>query len=403
MKVGATVRIVDHEGFDNILRVGEVGTVTRVEEQTIFVAFDGAKDPIDYPVETVSELSEDEQKQLKTGGNSGVPKAGTPTPPQLDKDDVDLDGEQKQLKQADSAESHATGSDGQTAGVKGDAVKLDGEQKDVKLTSGGTSSATRPDAGAGSQTAGVKGAQVELKGEQKTNQPVSGGTGSSAKGGKESAPAPAAPAIVESRIFRPVAISVLEQGDGEDQYTEIGEGVAIRNEKHLISAIRSAVHRAVEAMERPFDRVDIVFRRDSVAEGERRESEKQLLAALHMLDEGKGGAKELRSVSHAAAKAGVRTTRYESYTSDRYAKQILTEAQALVEQGVGGPVTIIWPPRELAKHVGEHLIVESIWGDRWVGTLQKGPARMFQIKTKSGTHTFSPNDVNRILRKPGAK
>lgn len=396
MQEGAKVRIIDHKGYSDILRIGEVGTVAKIEEQTVFVAFDGGGEPIDYPLAVVQEISEGDQKQVKAGGKDGLPKAGTPTPPQLDKSDVGLDGEQKQVKQASSPESHAKGDDGQEADVESDQVVLAGEQKQVPATSGGTSSATRPDMEAGSQSAGVKGDQLELKGEQKTNQPVSGGTGSSAKGGRTEA-------VVESRIFRPVAISVLEQGDAEDQYVEIGEGASIRNEKHLVSAIRSAVHRALESMERPFDAVQIVFRRDAVAESERREMEKRLLAALHLIDEGKGGAKELRSTAHEAAKNGVRTARYEQYTQDRYAQQILTEAQAMVEQSVGGPVTVIWPPKELESHVGEHLIVESIFGDRWVGTLQKGPGRMYQIKTRSGTHTFSPHDVNRILRKPGAK
>lgn len=393
MKAGTLVRIVDHEGYENILRVGEVGEAVKVAEKSVSVKFDGVEEAVEYPSECVRNLTEEEQKQLGKGGKGGMPDTSRPTPPQTDREEIEgKTGEPYSIPQADSAQSHASGNEGQSAGVTSDTVQLAGEQKQVAGVpqgTGGTSSATRPDVEGGSQGAGVKGDQVELKGEQPQMDQVP--------------PREVAKGVKESRLFRPVGITVLEQGDGEDEYVAIGEGTSIRNERHLVSAVKTAVHRAMESMNRPFDRVEVVFRRDAIAEGERRDAEKKLLAALHLIDEGKGSGRGVRSAAHAAAKNGVRTARYESYTDDAYAKRILNEAQAVVEQSVGGPVSIIWPPAELSKHVGEHLIVESIFGDRWVGTLAKGPGRMFQIKTKSGMHRFSPHDVNRILAKPGAK
>ena len=393
MKSGTLVRIVDHEGYENILRVGEVGEAVEVAEKSVSVRFDGVDEAVEYPPECVRSLTEEEQKQLGKGGKSGMPDTSRPTPPQTDREEIEgKTGEPYSIPQADSAQSHASGGEGQSAGVTSDTVQLAGEQKQVAGVpqgTGGTSSDTRPDVEAGSQGAGVKGDQVELKGEQPQMDQVP--AREVVKG------------VKESRLFRPVGITVLEQGEGEDEYVAIGEGTSIRNERHLISAIKASVHRAMESMSRPFDRVEVVFRRDAIAEGERRDAEKKLLATLHLLDEGKGSGRGVRSAAHAAAKNGVLTARYESYTDDAYAKKILTEAQAVVEQSIGGPVSIIWPPAELSKHVGEHLIVESIFGDRWVGTLAKGPGRMYQIKTKSGTHKFSPHDVNRILAKPGAK
>ena len=391
MKVGEKVRVVDHEGYEDILRVDEVGEVAKITEETVSLRFDGVEEAVDYPRECVRDLTEEEQKQLKGGGKEGMPDTSKPTPPQVNAAEVKLKGEQEQVAQGDSPTSRPEANSAFSNGVTSDKVELKGEQKDVEGVpqgTGGTSSKTRPETG-GSQGAGVQGAQVELKGEQPQMKGVP--SREVAKG------------VKESRVFRPVGITVLEQGDGEDEYVAIGEGTSIRNEKHLISAIKASVHRAMESMEKPFDRVEVVFRRDAIAESERRDAEKKLLAALHLLDEGKGNSRQVREAANAAAKNGVRTARYESYTDDAYAKKMLTEAQALVEQSAGGPVTIIWPPAELSKHLGQHLIVESIFGDRWVGTLAQGPGRMYQIKTKSGTHKFSPNDVNRILAKPGAK
>ncbi len=392
MNVGAKVRIVDHEGYEKILRVGEVGEVSKVEEQTIFVAFDGAAEPVEYPEDVVEELTEEEQKQLGSGGKSGMPDTSRPTPPQMKKDEMDLEGEQAHPKQADSPESRPQPGSAQTAGVTSDQVELDGEQKHPAGVPNGTGGrgkqSQRPDSGS-AQTAGVKGDQVEVKGEQKQLGDVP--AREVVKG------------VKESRVFRPVTLSVLEQGDGEDEYVLIGEGSSIRNEKHVIAHVKAAVHKAMESMDKPFDRVEIVFRRDAIAESERRDAEKKLIAALHLLDEGKGNSKQVRAAAHEAAKNGVLTSKLESYTDDHYARRVLTEAQNLVEMSVGGPVTLIWPPKELSKHIGAHLIVESIWGDRWVGQLAKGPGRMFQIKTRSGTHKFSPHDVNRIVLKPGAK
>ena len=391
MNVGESAMVVDHEGYENILRVGEVGEVVKLTEDEVSLRFEGVEEPVDYARELVRDLTEEEQKQLKAGGKEGMPDTSKPTPPVVNIDDTNLKGEQKHVAQADSQTSRPEAGSVQTAGVTSDKVELDGEQKQVAGVpqgTGGTSSATRPDAG-GSQGAGVKGDQVELKGEQ---------------GQLKDVPArEVAKGVKESRLFRPVGITVLEQGDGEDEYVAIGEGTSIRNEKHLISAIKASVHKAMESMEKPFDRVEVVFRRDPLAESERRDAEKKLLAALHLLDEGKGSGRQVRGAAHEAAKTGVQTARFESYTDDAYAKKMLTEAQALVEQSVGGPVTIIWPPSDLSKHLGQHLIVESIFGDRWVGTLAKGPGRMYQIKTSSGTHKFSPHDVSRVLAKPGAK
>lgn len=392
MQVGTKVRIVDHEGYEKILRVGDVGEVSKIEEETIFVTFDGGgdnKEEIDYPAELVKELTEADQKQLGGGGKSGMPDTSKPTPPQMSTDNMDLKGEQKHPAQADSGETRPGGEGSQTAGVTSADVKIDGEQKHPPQTSGGTSSATRPDMEGGSQSAGVKGDQVEVKGEQKQLGDVP--AREVVKG------------VKESRVFRPITLAVLEQGDGEDEYVAIGEGSSIRSEAHIVRAVKGAVHKAMESMDKPFDRVEIVFRRDAVAESERRDAEKKLIAALHLLDEGKGSAKQVRGAAHAAAKNGLLTSRFESYTDDRYAKQVLTEAQQLVENVVGGPVEVIWPPARLSEHVGDHMIIETVFGDRLVGTLAKGPGRMFQIKTRSGTHRFSPHDVNRILRKPGAK
>ena len=391
MKAGENVRVVDHEDYSDVLRVGEVGEAVEVTEETVSVRFEGVEESVDYPRVCVRDLTEEEQKQLKSGGKEGMPDTSKPTPPVVNVDDTNLKGEQKHVAQADSATSRPEAGSVQSAGVSSDKVELSGEQKQVAGVpqgTGGTSSATRPDTG-GSQGAGVKGDQVELDGEQKQLQGVP--------------PREVAKGVKESRVFRPVGITVLEQGEGEDEYVAIGEGTSIRNEKHLLSAIKRAVHEAVNTMDKPFDRVEVVFRRDVIAESERRDAEKRLIAALHMLDEGKGSGREVRAAAHVAAKNGVLTARLESYTADPYAKKMLTEAQAMVEQSVGGPVSLIWPPSELSKHVGQHLIVESIFGDRWVGTLAKGPGRMWQIKTKSGTHRFSAHDVSRVLAKPGAK
>lgn len=393
MKAGENVRVVDHEGYKDILRVGEVGELVGLVGETASVRFEGVEEAVEYPRECVRPLTEEEQKQLGKGGKSGLPDTSTPTPPQMDREAIDgKKGDQPQVAQADSPEKHASGGEGQSAGVTSDQVELKGEQKDVAGVpqgTGGTSSATRPDVEGGSQGAGVKGDQVELKGEQSQLTDVP--------------PREVVKGVKESRVFRPVGITVLEQGDGEDEYVAIGEGTSIRNEKHLLSAIKRAVHEAVNSMDKPFDRVEVVFRRDAIAESERRDAEKRLIAALHLLDEGKCKGRDVREAAHVAAKNGVLTARLESYTEDAYARKMLTEAQAVVEQSVGGPVTIIWPPAKLSEHVGQHLIVESIFGDRWVGTLEKGPGRMYQIKTESGTHKFSPHDVNRILGKPGAK
>jgi len=384
LKARMSVRIVDHEGYENIHRVGDVGRIKKITEGTASVLFKGEKKTVDYPVEVL----EAEQAQLGKGGKSGTPDTSRNTPPLVSKDDMGLKGEQKQVAQADSATSRPQAGSAQDAGVTSDDVELDGEQKQVPNATGGTSSATRPDTG-GSQNAGVKGDQVELDGEQKQ---LSGVPGREVVKG-----------VKESRVFRPVKIVVLEQGRGEDEYSVIGEGVSIRNERHLVAAVRGAMRHAMESMDRPFDSVEVVFRRNPLAESERRTAEKRLIAALHLLDEGKGDSKMVREAAHFAAKNGVRTARFIEYTDDRYAQKHLRDAEALVEQAVGGPVTIVWPPKNLGKHVGQHVIVESVFGDRWVGKLAKGPGRMFHIKTQSGTHKFSPNSVSRILVKPGAK
>ena len=252
MKVGTPVRIVDHEGYENILRVGDVGEAVSITEEIVSVKFDGSEEAVEYPQDCVRELTEEEQQQLGSGGKSGMPDTSKPTPPQMDKDEVALKGEQKQVAQGDSPESHASGGDGQSAGVSSDTVELDGEQKHPEKVSGGTSSASRPDTESGSQTAGVKGDQVVVKGEQKQ---ASGVPAREVVKG-----------VKESRLFRPVGITVLEQGEGEDEYVAIGEGASIRNERHLIAGIKSAVHKAMESMDRPFDSVQIVFRRDPIAE-----------------------------------------------------------------------------------------------------------------------------------------
>jgi hypothetical protein len=354
--------------------------------------FNEGDDPVDYPFELVQEVTEEEQKQVKAGGNDGIPKAGTPKPPLVTTDPIDdLSGEQKDVAQADSAESHATGSEGQDdGGVTSEPVEIEGEQKDVDLVSGGTSSAKHPDIGS-SQSADVKGQNLTLKGKQETNQPTSGGTGSSR-------------AAESVKVFRPISITMLEQGDGEDEYIAIGESRSIRSESHLVSALKTAAHKAMESMDRPFDRVEIVFRRDPIAESHRKKAERTLLASLHMLDEGKGGATKVKEAAAAAAKLGIHTKRYESYTEDKYARKILTEAQArFMNAQAGRNVKLDWPPKDLSKLVGKSVIIETVTNDRWAGTLGRKNDRLYTIKMTTGTKVFGMNDVRRIMQKTGSK
>jgi hypothetical protein len=391
MKVGMKVRIVDHEDYEDIHRVGEVGTVKGVKgEDVVLVMFKEGEDPVEYPFELVQE---EEQEQTKSGGKDGVPDAGQPTPPQLDKDEVDdLSGEQDDVAQADSPESHASSGEGsQSAGVTSAPVKVDGEQKDVPQTSGGTSSQTRPQTGS-SQSAGVTGQQVVAKGEQETNQPTSGGTGASKTA--ES---------VSEGVFKPISITMLEQGDGDDEYVAISEARSIRNEDHLVRAIRLSVHKALESMDRPFDRVEVVFRRDPIAESHRRKAERTLLAQLHLLDEGKGGASKIKEAAREAATLGMHTSRYAAYTEDKYARKILTEAERFINAPPGGNVKMTWPPKKMADLIGKHVVVDTVTKDRWIGVLEKAGDRLFQIKMSTGTKKFGMNDVSRILQKKGAK
>jgi hypothetical protein len=164
----------------------------------------------------------------------------------------------------------------------------------------------------------------------------------------------------------------------------------------------SAAGKAMESMDRPFDRVEIVFRRDSIAEGYRRKAERTLLASLHLLDAGKGGASQVKEAAVAAAKLGMRTSRYESYTEDRYARKILHEAEQFINSPPGHGVKAVWPPKNLSDMIGKDVIVETVTSDRWVGKLQRDGDRKYKIQMGTGTKSFGMNDVNRILLKRGA-
>ena len=206
---------------------------------------------------------------------------------------------------------------------------------------------------------------------------------------------------VREGVFRPISINVLEQGDTDEEYLTLGEGSSIRSEHHLVKSIHAAVRKAMESMSKPFDAVDIVFRRTPVQEAKRRKAEREVIATLSLLDEGKAKSADVRKAAVRAAKLGVKTDRLAEYTEDRYAKKILEDA--VTEQSVGGSVSIEWPPKKLKGLLGKHVIVETRTDDRFVGTLAKGPGRLFQIKTRSGTHRFGMSDVTRILVKSGAK
>ena len=393
--VGQMVRVVDHGDYANIRRIGEVGKVSKIDEDTVSVMFDGMKESIEYPSELLMKLSEADQKDLKKGGKDGMPDSSQPTPPQMDAEKLDdLSGEQKEVKQANSPESHATGNDGQSAGVTSEPVKLNGEQKDVPQATGGTSSQTRPDAGAGSQSAGVKGENLELKGDQGQLKGVP--APEKVKGVKDGfrSDAGRAQMLEGQRVFNPIRISLLDEADGDDEYVTIGESNAIRNEAHLYASIRGAVKKALESMERPFDAVDIVFRRNPMSESKRRHAERSVMATLHMQAEGKAHSADVRKVAFEAARLGIKTSRLAEYTDDRYSKQILADAERRVQE----EVEIIWPPKMLEGLVGQRLIVETIFGDRWIGNLKKGPGRNYTIEMATGKKKFSAKDVRAIYR-----
>jgi hypothetical protein len=395
LKVGTMVRIVDHEDYDDIHRVGEVGKVVKLDENVVFIGFGNGKkvEEVDYPPELVEELTEEEAQQLKAGGKDGLPDKADPTPPQMDKDDMSkLNGESGSVAQADSPESHASGNDGQTAGVQGQEVKLDGESGSIPGESGGTGKAS-PDTSAG-QTSGVKGQPVNLKNQKQ----IDGATSTSDQGrGKmedQVSDAGRAQLIEGQRVFNPIRINLLDEADGEDEYVSIGESNAIRNEAHLYASIRGAVKKALESMDRPFDTVDIVFRRNPMSESKRRQAERTVMATLHLQAEGKARAAEVRKAAFEAAKLGIKTSRMVEYTDDRYSKQILAEEERRVQE----EVELIWPPKNLDEHIGQRLIVETIFGDRWIGNLAKGPGRMYSIKMDTGNKKFSAKDVRAIYK-----
>lgn len=413
MQVGATVRIVDHDEYENIHRVGDVGTVSEVKEESICVAFDQGSDPVEYPNAVVQEIDEKkkeeeaveeaEQKQVGSGGKDGLPDTSKPVPPQVKTGKVDdLSGEQDQVAQADSKESRPKPNSAvKQAGVTSDQVELKGEQKQVAGVPAGTGGrgkqSERPDVGS-SQSDGVGGEQLELSGEQPQVKGVPGRE--KVKGVKDS--------VRESRrLFTPISINVLDEADGEDEYVTIGEANSIRSENHLYSALRGAVKSAMEGLDRPFDSVDIVFRRNPVAESKRRKAERTLMGTLHLLAEGKAKSIDVRKAAKVAARLGMKTSRYIEYTDDRYAQKILTEAQRVAEQFInappGGDVQPTWPPKKLRGLIGKQVIVDTVTNDRWVGTLRKGSARMFEIDMATGKKRFGMNDVKRILIKRGAK
>jgi len=412
MKIGTKVRIIDHEDYE-VQRVGDKGEVKRIDEkegqQFVYVMFDGnAEQLLEYPFEAVIEA---EQKQVGSGGKDGTPDTTQPTPPQMDAKKMDdLDGEQDQVDQADSAESRPQPGSAQTDNVTSEKIVLNGETPQLQgypAGTGGTSSKERPEVGS-AQSAGVKGEQLKLNNEQPQLDQVPGRE--KVKGVKDSKKAK--PTRKIEGVFQPISIRVLDESDEPDSYTEVGKDSSIRNEKHLFSKIRGAVRGAMESMDQPFDSVDIVFRRNPKTESVRRTAERKLIGALHLVAEGKGTSKTVREAATAAARLGIKPSRFKSYAADAYSRKVLESADKLTEsawsQGVNTPV---WPASKLENLVGQEVIVETVTNDVWKGTLEKarvkegqtGTKRMYQIQMQTGRKVFGPNDIKRILGKRGVK
>lgn len=411
MKVGTKVRIVDHADYE-VQRVGAVGEVKKVEEkdgqQFVYVMFDqNAEELHEYPFEAVVEA---EQKQIGKGGKEGLPDTSKPTPPQMDTSPIDdLDGEQKQVDQANSSESRPQPGSAQTDGVSSEQIVLNGETPQLDGYPAGTGGrgkqSTRPETGS-AQTAGVTGQQLELNDEQ--NQLDQVPPREKVKGVKDSARRK--PQRKVEGAFNPITVRVLDESDEPDSYMEIGGTSSIRNEQHLTRSIRGAVRKALESMQQPFDAVDIIFRRNPKLESARRVAERKLIGSLHLVAEGKARVIAVKEAAQRAAKLGIKPSTFKAYATDAYTVKVLESADRIVE-GVGTGVQMVWPPKNLDSCVGKQVIIDTVTKDRWVGTLEKaqvkegqtGTKRMYQIKMSTGRKVFGPNDVSRILVKKGAK
>jgi len=389
MKIGQKVKVVEHADYEAVKNVGKVGKVVKLTEEMVLVQFGVKEAPVEYPFEVLEaegDLDKDSVDDLsgpqkgETGGKDGLPDTSKPKPPDTDTDQIDdLEGEQAQVPQADSGESRPEAG-GQSAGVtsSNEVHGLVGAQPQVPQETGGTSSGTRPSQGG--QTAGVTGQQIVAKGDGKQLQGARDGS-DEGRGKMESS----------NRMFRRIKLNALEQiAEGKDEYMAIGEGESIRSEGHLVSALRKLVRGAMEGMERPFDAIDVVFRREPVQEATRAKHERAVIAQLALLAEGKVKISAVRKVAEAAHRVGVNVKGLSRYTEDSYAKNVMTQ----IAEGQGGKP--VWPAKKLSEYVGKKLIVETIYGGRYEGTLAKGPGRMYNIKMQSGVKRFGMSDVRAI-------
>lgn len=414
MLIGAKVRIIDHEDFEEVQRVGAVGTVAKIEERTeegegqkyVYVMFAEGQPAVEYPFEVVQELTEAEQQQLGKGGKDGMPDTSKPTPPEMDTDQIDdLSGEQDQVAQADSKESRPKPGSAQDAGVESETLTINGETPQLKgypAGTGGTSSKERPETGS-AQSAGVKGEQLKINGEQPQLKNVD--KREKVSGVKDSTKAK--PGRQVEGIFQPIKIRVLDEAGEPDSYSEVGSGSAVRSERHLMGSVREAIRRAMESMDAPFDAIDIVFRRDPKVESVRRVAERRLIGELHLVAEGKS--QDVTNVTKAASRAarlGIKPSSFAAYAIDEQTREVLKKADRLAEGfWAPGVTTPVWPPKKLESMIGQEVIVETVTNDVWKGTLQRastkegqtGTKRMYEIKMSTGRKVFSPHDIRRIL------